>query len=95
MHLVKPKRKSILIRVALVALSLYAVVSLVQLQLQLNKGRERLDNLNRRLEEQQNTNVVLQDKLDGYQEYLEQQARKQGMAKPGETILVEIPGAGE
>ena len=92
MHVVKPKKKSILIRVALLALSLYAVVSLVQLQLQLNKGHERLEDLNRRLEEQQDTNVVLQDKLDGYEEYLEQQARKQGMAKPGETILVEIPG---
>ncbi len=91
MRVVKPKKKSLLIRLAVLALSVYVVVSLVQLQLQLNEGQARLDDLNSQLDEQLNTNVVLEDKLAAYEEYLEQQARKQGMAKPGETILVEIP----
>ena len=91
MHVVKPKKKSLFIRVAVLALSVYVIVSLVQLQLQLDEGQRRLDELNAQFEEQENKNVVLQDKLEGYEEYLEQQARKQGMAKPGETILVEIP----
>lgn len=91
MHMVKPKKKSLLIRVAVLALSVYIVVSFVQISLQIDESQRRLDELNAMCEEQENKNVVLQDKLDGYEEYLEQQARKQGMAKPGETILVEIP----
>ncbi len=91
MRVVKPKKKSLLLRIALLALSVYVVVSLVQLQLQLDQGQQRLDELNRQLDEQERIKLVLQDKLDGYEDYLEQQARKQGMAKPGETILVEIP----
>ncbi len=91
MRVVKPRKKSLLLRIALLALSVYVVISLVQLQLQLDEGQQRLDKLNEQLDEQLDTNVVLLDKLDSYEEYLEQQARKQGMAKPGETILVEIP----
>lgn len=91
MRVVKPRKKSLLLRIALLALSVYVVISLVQLQLQLNEGRQRLDDLNAQLDKQLDTNVVLQDKLNSYEEYLEQQARKQGLAKPGETILVEIP----
>ena len=91
MRVVKPRKKSLLLRIALLALSVYVVISLVQLQLQLNEGQQRLDDLNAQLDKQLGTNVVLQDKLNSYEEYLEQQARKQGLAKPGETILVEIP----
>ncbi len=91
MHVVKPKRKSLLVRVAVLALSVYVIVSLVQLQMQLDEGQRRLDELNAQCAEQENQNIVLQAQLDGYEEFLEQQARKQGMAKPGETILVEIP----
>ncbi len=91
MRVVKPKKKSLLLRIALLALSVYVVVSLVQLQLQLDQGQQRLDELNRQLDEQESIKLMLQNKLDGYEDYLEQQARKQGMAKPGETILVEIP----
>ncbi len=91
MRVVKPRKKNLLIRVALLALSVYVVVSLLQQRLQFNEAQERLDNLNQQINEQLNTNTVLRDKLESYEEYLEQQARKQGMAKPGETILVEIP----
>ncbi len=91
MRVVKPRKKSLLLRIALLALSVYVVVSLVQLQLQLNEGRQRLDDLNNQLDEKLEAIAVLEDKRDNYKAYLEQQARKQGMAKPGETILVEIP----
>lgn len=91
MHLVKPRKKSMLIRLAVLAASVYVVVVLVQYVTKFDETQRRLDELVAQCEEQENKNVVLQDKLDGYEEYLEQQARKQGMAKPGETILVEIP----
>ena len=85
------RKKSIFLRVALLALAVYIVVSLIQLQLQLDQGQEKLDALNSRLQAQLGTNKGLQDQIDNYEAYLEQQARKQGMAKPGETILIEIP----
>ena len=91
MKFVKKKRKSLILRIALAAFSVYVVVSMVQLQLQLNRGQEQLDDINNQYVQTKEINAVLQDKLDGYEEYLEQQARKQGLVKPGETVFVEIP----
>lgn len=84
-------RKSVLLRVAVVAFAVYVVVSMVQLQLQLSNAQERLDKLNEQTAAQEEINEVLQDQIDNSDTYKEQQARKQGMARPGETILVEIP----
>jgi cell division protein FtsB len=88
---VAKKKKSVILRVALLAFSVYVIVSMVQLQLQLNRGQEKLDDIKTRYTEAKENNIALQDKLDGYEEYLEQQARKQGLVKPGETVFVEIP----
>lgn len=85
------KRKSIAVRIAVLALIVYAVVSLIQLQLQLDEGQRLLDSVNNRVTDQLTLNADLQDQIDNYETYLEQQARKQGMAKPGETVLIEIP----
>lgn len=85
------RRKSVILRVAIVAFAVYIVVSMVQFQLQLNNAQERLDKLNAQTAAQLEQNEVLQDQIDNSDAYKEQQARKQGMAKPGETILVEIP----
>lgn len=91
MKFAKKKRRSIVLRVAIAAFSVYVVVSMVQLQLQLNRGQEQLDDINTKLHQTNAVNTELQDKLDGYGEYLEQQARKQGLVKPGESVFVEIP----
>ncbi|MBQ7038511.1 MAG: septum formation initiator family protein [Clostridia bacterium] len=85
------RRKSVLLRVAIVAFAVYVVVSMVQLQLQLSNAQERLDKLNEQTAAQMESNEVLQEQIDNSDAYKEQQARKQGMARPGETILVEIP----
>ena len=85
------RRKSVILRVAIVAFAVYVVVSMVQFQLQLNNAQERLDKLNAQTAAQLEENEVLQDQIDNSDAYKEQQARKQGMARPGETILVEIP----
>lgn len=91
MRVVKPKKKSLLLRVALLALAIYIVVSLVQLQLQFDEKEREWNAANARLEQQLEINRLLQNEVDNSDAYLEQQARKQGMAKPGETILIEIP----
>ena len=83
--------KSWIIRIALLACVLFVVISFVQLNLQYKESKQRLDDLNAQLDAQINSKLMLEDQLNSYEEYLEQQARKQGLAKPGETILVEIP----
>ena len=80
-----------IIRIALLACVLFVVISFVQLNLQYKESKQRLDDLNAQLDAQINSKLMLEDQLNSYEEYLEQQARKQGLAKPGETILVEIP----
>ncbi len=87
----KKRKRSTILRVAIAAFAVYVVVSIVQIQLQLNRGQEQLDDFNSKISQTKEINAVLQDKLDGYEEYLEQQARKQGLVKPGETVFVEIP----
>lgn len=91
MRVVKPKKKSLLLRVALLALAIYIVVSLVQLQLQFDEKEREYNAKYAQLERQQEINRVLLNEVENSDAYLEQQARKQGMAKPGETILIEIP----
>ena len=91
MRVVKPKKKSLLLRVALLALAIYIVVSLVQLQLQFDAKEREHEAKCAQLEKQLEINRVLLNEVENSDAYLEQQARKQGMAKPGETILIEIP----
>ena len=85
------RRKSVISRIAVVAFTVYVVVSMVQFTLQLNSAQEKLDKLNQQTAAQEEINAVLQDQIDNSEAYKEQHARKQGMARPGETILVEIP----
>ena len=91
MRVVKPKKKSLLLRIALLALAIYIVVSLVQLQLQFDEKEREYNAKVSQLEHQLEVNRVLMNEVENNESYLEQQARKQGMAKPGETILIEIP----
>lgn len=85
------RKKSLFIKIAVIALVIYAAVSIIQLQLQIRDSQQQLDSLTARLDAQASTNEELQEQIDNYELYLEQQARKQGMAKPGETVFIEIP----
>ena len=81
MRAVKKKKKSIFLRIALLAFSVYVIVMLIQLQLQINEIAAYV-----------RMNEDLQNKSDNYEKYQEQQARKQGLTRPEELILVEVPG---
>ncbi|MBQ6830425.1 MAG: septum formation initiator family protein [Clostridia bacterium] len=86
------KKKSWFFRIALIALAVYIVVSLIQLNLQLNEKQQLLNDWIQKTEQQNLLNADLQDQGENYESYLEQQAREeQGMAKPGETVLYEVP----
>ena len=53
-----------------------------------------VDKLKASVAYQQQMNEDMQDKREHYESYLEQQAREQGLALPGETIFREAPGNG-
>ncbi len=90
----KKKRINLLLKVAIVAFSVYLVVTLVQLNLTYGKQRERLDELSHAIEEQRLFNEELNARNSNIEKYQEQQARENGMVRDGEEIFLEIPGDG-
>ena len=88
----KKKQKSIFLRIALLAFSVYVVVTLVQLQLEIRDRREELSTKASEIERQRRVNEDLENKNQNTDEALDQQARENGKARPGEQIYQEIPG---
>ncbi len=91
MHVVKGKKKSVLLRIALLALAVYIVASFVRLRIELNAREKVKEEALGTLQAQQDQIDVLNDKLSNADNDVEQAVRDQNMAKPGETILVEVP----
>lgn len=87
----KRKKKSIFLRIALLAFSVYVIVMLVQLQLEIGQRQQQIDSYAAAIEKQKKLNEDIQEKSDNYEKYLEQQARDQNMVRPGEIIIQEIP----
>ena len=85
-------RQSIVFRVAVAALLVWIIVSLFQLQIDIKEKRTALDDLQTQIVAQQHINEELEGENADDAEYLEQQARNKGLAKPGEIIYKEIPG---
>ena len=89
MKAVKRKKKSVFLRVALAAFSVYVVVMLVQLQLEITDRQDRIAALDEQIRQQELENDNLQKQADNYEYYQEQKAREQGYARPGETTYKE------
>lgn len=89
----KRRKRNRILFLAVLVFGVYVVVMLTQLQLELNERQQALHEVNTQITEQQRANEDLQDKIDNYEKYLEEQVRQQGMARPGEIIFQEIPGA--
>ena len=92
MKAVKKKRKSIFLRIALLAFSLYVIITLVQLQMEIGNKKKQLDAVQENILLQQQLNGDLKSKLENPDEYIEQEARDQNMVKPGEIVMQEVPG---
>lgn len=91
MHVVKGKKKSVLLRIALLALAAYIVASLVRLRVELNAREQVLDDALNSVQAKEDQIDVLNDKLSNADNDVEQAVREQNMAKPGETVFVEVP----
>lgn len=89
---VKRKKKSILLRVALLAFSIYVVVMLAQLQLEIREKQKQIDTLKENIAAQQRVNENLTRQTENLEQYLRQQAYEQGWALPGEIVMIEVPG---
>ena len=85
------KRTSFLLRLALVAFSVFMIVAIVKVLVQTDELQERLDKLDEQTAAQQEINAALENRLENTDDYLESEARKNGMAKPGESVWIEIP----
>ena len=92
MKAVKKKKKSIFLRIALLAFSLYVIITLVQLQMDIGNKQKQLDAGQENILLQQQLNGDLKSKLENPDEYIEQEARDQNMVKPGEIVMQEVPG---
>ncbi|MDD2362451.1 MAG: septum formation initiator family protein [Oscillospiraceae bacterium] len=88
----RKKKKSIFLRIALVAFSVYVVVMLIQLQLEVSEKQKVYAQQIVDAERINKENEGLEEQIENYAMYLETKAREQNMARPGETIYEGIPG---
>ena len=90
----KAKRKrSVILTLSLIVVMVYSVVSLVQLQIQINKRSQDVADAQRTLQEQKLDNQELERLLKSGNEkdYIERIARDQlGYVKPGEKVFYDI-----
>ncbi len=89
----RKRKKSIFLRLALLAFSIYVIVMLLQLQMELGASQRQLDNYDQEIKNMQLLIDDQKNKMENYESYQEQQARENGQARPGESIYKEIPGA--
>ena len=87
------QRSSIILRFAVVAFSAYMLVMLAQLRMEIGERQQQINDLDDSITYQQQQNEDMQSKSDNYELYLEQHAREQGMAVPGEQVYQEAQGA--
>ncbi|HOB36299.1 MAG TPA: septum formation initiator family protein [Candidatus Avimonas sp.] len=83
----KRKKKSIFLRVALAAFSVYVIIMLIQLQLEINNRQKKIAELNTLAEQLSREIEELEHKNENYEDYLEEKARE-NMARQGETIYI-------
>lgn len=92
MKVLKRRKKSIILRLALLAFAVYVIVMLVQSQMMIAQSQSQSRALDAKIEAQQLVIQDLHDKGENYTKYLDQQAREHGWARPGETVVGVVPG---
>ena len=90
-------KKSVLLRIAILAFIIYFIVVMINQQININKKRQELSSLNAQINAQQIANDELQHILDSSDEanqiYIEKKARENlGLVDPDERVFVNIAG---
>lgn len=88
----KKVKKSALIRIALVAFTIYVVVMLINVQVEINNRKKDISDVNSQITQQQTDNDEMRAAAENDDtDYIEQYARdKLDYAKPGEKIFVDV-----
>ena len=84
------KKRSLLIRLALVLFAGYIIVMLVQLQMQINEKQATIDNLNAQIRETSEENGILENKVSNPSDVLDEKAREQGYVRGNEDVYIEV-----
>ena len=90
-------KKSILLRISILAFIIYFIVVMVNQQININKKRQELDELNEQIKTQELVNDEMRHILDSSdsanQQYIEKKARENlNLVDPGERVFVNIAG---
>lgn len=85
------KKKNMILRIALAAFSVYVVVQVVSLQIQIRNKRREFEAIQAEIQRQELINESLQEKNEHSDIYLEEEARDQGYSLPGEQIYQVVP----
>ena len=84
------KNRNVILRVAVVALSVYMLVSIGITLSEVAAKRKELAEIESETAEIQALNAALEEQKGNSSAHLEQEARENGMAKPGESVFLEI-----
>lgn len=90
------KRKNLFLRLVLFGFLCYGVVSFFMLQMDLAEKNQQLEEINRKIRTQEQTNKELETMLgeEHYSEYIARVAReKLGYVYPDERIFVDVSGS--
>ncbi len=90
----RKKRVGFFPRLILWIFIIYAVVTLVSLQIQIREQKSVVDDLTAQVEEAQAKNAELTQRAEAEldDEYIVSEAQKQGLAMPDERIYIDVSG---
>lgn len=87
----KQKKKNIVLRIALAAFAVYAVIQVVSLRIQIHEKQKEYEWYQTQIQQQELQNEALEENNNHSEEYLEEGARDQGYFLPGEQIFQVVP----
>lgn len=91
----RKRKKGILPKIILVAFVVYSAVTLVSLQVQINQRKAENESLAAQVEEERIRQTQLQQENQAAveDEYIINEAQKQGYAAPNERVFIDVSGS--
>lgn len=92
--MMKQKRKSVIIRVCVIAFACYVVFTLVSLKIQIERSKQEVEELNTQINNQEIINEELQRTLsdDNLDDAIRRAAEEQGYTAQGEEVYIDAAG---
>ena len=90
---VKTKKARFVLRLAVIALAVYAVINILKLQIEIGRAQEDIAALEQEINRQQAENALLEEKIQSGmdEDAIKDAARSElGMVEPGEEVFVDV-----